>query len=265
MATITHPASATSAPASPTVWTPALWAAAVLASAGLPVTVNNVDNITHWMPAEEPVTSWWSTTRNNPLNALTGGFHHFSNLGQSAVATGQLLKSTYSGHYGHQWTVLNQTGTLHAFSAAVVASSWAGGHYGGTSTAIARTTPSPSVAAPATHGTPVADLSSATGVTLTAAGSTTGWWTKALTILSHLPTPTNPFGELTQPTIASSIPGLGALDTFVTELHDLSFWRRVGIFAGGAVLTLVGIFLLAQSSKGVRNVETSAATAAALA
>lgn len=272
MTTATAPSPTTASVTStvPSAWTPAVWAAAVLAAAGVPVTQNNVNNITHWIPAENYTNNWWATTRNNPLNAYTGGFGHFSTLGASAVATGQLLKSTYSGTYGHQWTVLDQTGTLSAFSHAVVASTWAGGHYGGTPTHLTTTSPTPSYAAPSTKGNPVTSLATVTGTSLTSVTSNS-FWGKVATILGHLPTPTNPnpFSEVAPVYHAAGGKGLTGIVKDLTRigkdigyLHDLAFWKRVGIFLGGGALLGVGIFLLAQGNSGVRKVESTAAVAA---
>lgn len=48
-------------------------------------------------------------------------------------------------------------------------------------------------------------------------------------------------------------------------LHDLTFWKRVGIFLGGLALFAVGGIILLNSDKSVRSAEGSAAKAAALA
>lgn len=62
---------------------------------------------------------------------------------------------------------------------------------------------------------------------------------------------------------------LAGITAPVTEIADVfeklgtgTFWRRVGIFAGGAALAVVGLVVIAQGSKSVRSAETSAATVA---
>ena len=123
----------TTAPA----YTQAQWAQLLLSDAGLPQTGNNVDNVERWMTAEEPTSDWYD--RNNPLNASLGtassdGLGSYPDLGTGAQETADMLKqANMSGIYN----ALAANAAPSQFSAAVVGSPWASGHYGGNPGAIA--------------------------------------------------------------------------------------------------------------------------------
>lgn len=118
-------------------YTQADWATQVLTDAGLPTTQNNVNNVVRWMVAEEPPSNWWN--RNNPLNASLGtsaadGTGSYTDLSTGALYTAKMIRqSNMSGIFN----ALNANADVSAFSAAVVASPWASGHYGGNPNAIA--------------------------------------------------------------------------------------------------------------------------------
>ena len=129
------------------------WASQVLSDLGAPVSQNNINNILHWMVAEEPGSDWFD--RNNPLNSSlnTGssdGTGSYGSLSDAAQATAQMIQqSNMSGI--HQ--ALSSDASLDSFSAAVVASPWAASHYGGDPNHIAETQAAEgSIAAPATAG-----------------------------------------------------------------------------------------------------------------
>jgi hypothetical protein len=148
-------------------YTQAVWATAVLADANLPTTPTNVQNMERWMAAEEPPSNWWD--RNNPLNASLGtsasdGTGSYPNLSAGAAYTAKMLQqSNMSGIYN----ALKNSASITVFSAAVVASPWASGHYGGNPNAIANI-PIPTAVPAGTN--PFASGSSAAG----AATATTG-------------------------------------------------------------------------------------------
>jgi hypothetical protein len=111
-----------------TIQTPTQWADAVLGYANLPTTADDTDDILRWMVGEEPPSDW--ANNNNPLNINAGGTGSdtFPSLDASAQETAAYLgMSNYAGIY----SVLASGGDPTAFSAAVVASPWASGHYGG--------------------------------------------------------------------------------------------------------------------------------------
>lgn len=108
------------------------WAGLVLAYADppLPVTLNNEQNITRWMAAEQPPTNWWNGWTLNPLDVedfVSDGFS-FASLNAAAMATAQVLsQSNMRGIYD----ALAANAPIDAFSAAVVDSPWAASHYAG--------------------------------------------------------------------------------------------------------------------------------------
>jgi len=108
-----------------------VWAAELLNDAGLPPTPNNIHNITSWMVSEEPASNWFD--RNNPLNASLGtsssdGTGSYPSLNVAATQTATMLRqSNMNGIY----QALANNAPFATFEAAVVASPWASGHYGG--------------------------------------------------------------------------------------------------------------------------------------
>jgi hypothetical protein len=129
------------------------WATQVLTDLGAPVSQNNVNNILHWMDAEEPGTDWFD--RNNPLNASLGtnasdGTGSYSDLTAAAQYTARMIQQ---GNMSGINAALQANASIDAFSAAVVASPWASSHYGGNPNHIAETEATGAdIAAPATAG-----------------------------------------------------------------------------------------------------------------
>lgn len=125
--------------AATTAQTQATWAKLVLHDAGLPITKNNVDNIVRWMTAEEPPSNWWD--RNNPLNngLGSGGGAGLGSYSTLSVAASYVAQQLNSGTYGYTKirAALANNAPVTTFSRAVVASTWASGHYGGNPLAIA--------------------------------------------------------------------------------------------------------------------------------
>ena len=52
------------------------------------------------------------------------------------------------------------------------------------------------------------------------------------------------------------------VDTLLGDLTSTNFWERVGLFAAGGVLVLVGIFVFISTTKTGQKVESDAAVAA---
>lgn len=124
-----------------------LWAQMVLQDAGLPTTQSNLNAMVLWMQAEEPPSNWFD--RNNPLNASLGtsstdGTGSYPSLTVAAQQTAAMIRQS------------NMKGIYSAFSsgqasgatigAAIIASPWASGHYGG-NVAKFTGTPPPIIAA----------------------------------------------------------------------------------------------------------------------
>jgi len=120
------------------------WAARVLVLAGLPPTPNNVQNLVRWQTAEEPTTNW--DNNNNPLNINAGGSGSdtFPSLEAAAQETARYLRMpNYTGIY----SALATNSPVDVFSAAVVRSPWASGHYGGNPSYFAQMGKPPEVTA----------------------------------------------------------------------------------------------------------------------
>jgi hypothetical protein len=143
-------------------FTPTQWAEQLLedvnseapGSPAVPIDSNTVGDILHWMPAEEPTSDWWD--RNNPLNSSVGtsasdGTGSYPDLATGAYyAAGMIDQSNMAGI---RQALAADDPVGGGFSAGVVASPWASGHYGGNPEAIASTSPGGG-AAPAASGAP---------------------------------------------------------------------------------------------------------------
>jgi hypothetical protein len=203
----------------------------------IPITLNNIQNIERWMVAEEPSGDWFD--RNNPLNASLGtssadGTGSYANLSVAAQETAAMLVQP------------NMAGILDAlvgdepsptFSAAVVQSPWASSHYG-----VAAAGAPPKYVVLGRNITYIADIPLPAQVS---AGS-------GADVL-----PADP-GAAT-PGLDISIPGTGYLDELSTLLGDLTseaFWKRIGVFALGASLTVLGLVIFISTTKPGQQVES---------
>lgn len=130
-----------------TTWTTGTWAVRVLEYLKAPVTGNNVGKLLRWLTRENGASTWASWT--NPYNTRLeqgvvvvghspAGFPIYKNLDEAAKATALTLEN---GLYNPVVANLRTNGSLSAFSAAVVASPWDAGHYGGNAQAISQTPP----------------------------------------------------------------------------------------------------------------------------
>ncbi len=112
--------------------TQADWARLVLYDGGWPITDQKVLAITQWMRAENSPTSWW--LRDNPLN---NGFGTFAGTFMSGypdlVAAAQQCAAAIQKMGGYQVIedALAADSSRDQVRAAIIASSWATGHYGG--------------------------------------------------------------------------------------------------------------------------------------
>jgi hypothetical protein len=106
------------------------WAALVLQDSGLPVTQNNVTVILQWMDSENNPRSWF--LRNNPLNnglgsGGGGGFGRYASLTIAAeYVAKQLDRSLFAGIRA----ALAADSAPSVTAQAIMASAWAGSHYG---------------------------------------------------------------------------------------------------------------------------------------
>jgi len=204
------------------------WAQTVLQSAGLPVTTNNVLNITRWMVSEEPASDWYHA--NNPLNINAGGsgYDTFPSLTASAQRTAQYLAMS---NYTQIRAALASDAPWPTFEAAVVASPWAAGHYGGA----------------LFSGTPA--VVSVTGQTLTAGSAGSAGGSGSSTTLDSVNG-----GSSGDPRTCGAKGGgvdilFGHIGT-ACQLKALTAGLLIGL--GGAVM-MIGVVVLVGRTKSVRE------------
>ena len=135
------------------------FATAMLTDMGAPVTANHINTLTNWLAAENP----WPPPRNNPLNngLGSGGGSGLGSYPSLEVAAQYAAQNLSAGDYGYPAAkaVLMSNGSDAQFRSAIIASSWAGGHYAGTDYA---------------KGVPVGSASSDTSTATTTQGQGTG-------------------------------------------------------------------------------------------
>lgn len=113
--------------------TPSDWATLVLKDLGAPVSANNLTFMAQWMLSENYANTW--DTRNNPLNNGLGsgggsGLGSYPDLTTAAMYVAQnLLHGDPSFGYGAVVQSLMASAAPSATAHAIIASSWAGGHY----------------------------------------------------------------------------------------------------------------------------------------
>ena len=105
------------------------WAALVMTRAGAPVTMNNQENFTRWMAAENPVSDWYHF--DNPLNCglndgSADGEGAYPDLDIAATYTAQVLRQ---GNMSPILNALQANSSLAAFSAGCARSAWSTGGY----------------------------------------------------------------------------------------------------------------------------------------
>ncbi len=106
------------------------WAALVLRDAGLPVTSNNLTVILQWMDSENSPRSWW--LRNNPLNngLGSGGGGGFGSYDSLATAAGYVAQQLDRSIFAGIAAALAADSAPSVTAEAIMASPWAGSHYG---------------------------------------------------------------------------------------------------------------------------------------
>lgn len=264
-------------------WTTRTWADLALRFANLeapqgtrkiPITANNISNMQRWISAESGHGDWWSKA--NPLNSTGYGQANgsYSSLTAAAEAFGKMINQK---NFGTIFSVLQQNAPTAFFSAAVVKSPWASGHYGGDPQYIAKVAPNttvgpaigPTTAPPLTYNQVVADI-------VKVANTPNGKWPLSLQNAFDKLSPSERQTALKQAT--SKVQAQYAVDQsigadigrgfdktaksvsssfgFLSNLGSAAFWKRIGIGAGGVVLIGAGVLIFLQSTKTVQSVES---------
>lgn len=266
-------------------WTTETWATLALKAANverpqgtkaIPITQNNITNMERWIAAESGHGNWWSKA--NPLNSTGYGQANgsYSSLTAAAEAFGHLINQR---NFATVRSVLIQNAPTKLFSAAVVQSPWASGHYGGNPQYIANvppnTTTGPAISAtaagPLTYNQIVAEI-------VKVANTKNGHWSLALQNAFNKLSPAERTTALQQATskvqaqysvdqtIGADIGrgfdkvsgSLSSSFGFLAKLGEASFWKRIGIGAGGVVLIGAGVIIFLQSTKPVQAAEGAA-------
>lgn len=263
-------------------WTTETWAELALRAANveapqgtkkIPITQNNIANMQRWIAAESGHGNWWSKA--NPLNGTGYGQANgsYSSLNAASTAFGQEINQK---NFAQIRSALQQNAPTKLFSAVVVKSPWASGHYGGNPLYIANVPPNttkgpaigPTSASPLTYTQVVAGI-------VKAANTKNGHWSLALQNAFNKLSPAERQTALQQAT--SKVQAQYAVDTtigadigrgfdktasaissnfgFLSNLGSAAFWKRIGIGAGGVVLIIGGIVVFLSSTKTAHAVE----------
>lgn len=212
-------------------------------SATVPITLNNIENIERWMEAEEPSGDWFHN--NNPLNINAGGSGSdtFPNLAVAAQKTAQVITQP---NMAPILDVLLNDAPPPTFSAAVVSTPWAASHYGvaAAGAPLKYIVPGRTITYLATIPLPD-QVSAGTGAD----------------VLPADPGQANPESDF----LPTSSGLFGDLEAFIADVLDAAFWKRVGLFVGGAVLIIMGTAVFISTTKPGQEAISTAGTAAVLA
>lgn len=256
------------------------WAVAVLAKANLPVTQTNVDNMLRWMQLEGgsspggPMVAWLAN--NDPLNASldTSGRFHYTTIEDGIAGTAAMLQQAKMAPI---YNALKVSAPTSVFSQALAASPWDGSHY---ASEIKRyganflaSFPELAAFATSTGTNPTSTVGGAFGFGSQPSTSINGIQAgadvmgSALQIGKLLAGGAQVLGQTPQSGLAGAASELGSIGSDVGHLvsaaTDLAFWKRVGIFLGGAALATVGLVLLLSQTSAGKEAQKAAVTAAA--
>lgn len=248
-------------------WTTDSWAALVLSDAGLPVTANNIANLTKVIRAESlgnlfpsGATGNWLRD-NNPFNVagFYGGtatqqfgttVYTYSTPENGANATAQEINSPVMSNIR---AALAADAPPAVFGHAWQSSAWASGGYGGANigTDFAAYFADAAGNATAQLSNPLHRAANATTVSILG---------DALNNAAGLGGITN-LGGISNAT-GGALSGLGAIGNVFGKLGDATFWRRIGIFAGGAAIFGIGLAVFFASTDTGKKTIAAAAKAA---
>jgi hypothetical protein len=203
-----------------------VWAAGLLSAVGAPVTANNVNNIKIWLHQEQNASSWQSDMY-NPLGVERNGVvTPFSSVAAGIQGTAGLLTSDYPQIVA----ALKQNRNKTVFAQTVISSNWNSNYYGATglSNWLSKGPLNASGTSQSGPGNEVSRLLGDVGL---------------------------PGGGVVQD-ISSGVSGAASgvtsaasgIGTFFGDITSGAWWKRVGIFAGGAVMFGVGLALFISTT-----------------
>ena len=268
------PSAAPAVAPAPKPWTTDAFAATVLYELGAPITANNIANVTRWIANESLGNTFANGSTgnwlrdNNPLNINStfdnatpvshpgwgpGGsavtVYTYSDPLTGAKATADFIKQNTPG----VGAALKNDAPASILGQAVQAAGWAAGGYGG--------------ANPISGGAWLADVNGQVSNALAnplkraSNASTVSFWDP-----SGNGSGVGPFGSPGLNDVTGSVgaaaSGLGAIGNFFGKAQDPVFWRRIGIFSGGAVIFTVGLVVFfASSDTGKKTIAAAAKVA----
>jgi hypothetical protein len=222
-----------------------VWATGFLTALGAPVTENNIANVQTWLHQEQNANSWQSDMY-NPLGVERNGVvTPFASVDQGINATASLVNHSYP----QIKAALKQNAAPAMFATSVINSNWNSSYYGSTGLQswLAKGPLEANALSSAGPGNEVSRLLGDIGL---------------------------PGGGVVQ-NVSSGVSGAASgvtsaasgVGTFFSDITNGAFWKRVGIFSGGAVLFGVGLALFVtttgpgkQASKTIIQTATEAVT-----
>ena len=255
-----------STPNPPKAWTTDAFAASVLYYLGAPITSNNISNVTRWIANESAgntfdngATGNWLRD-NNPLNINStfdgavpvthswGTVFTYPDPLTGAKATADFITKN-TPNVG---AALKSDAPASLLGSAIQQAGWAAGGYGG--------------ANPVAGGAWLTDVTGRTTNALTnplhraANATTTSVLGDALNNAAGIGGISN-LGGVAGAT-GGALSGLGAIGNVFGKLGDPTFWRRIGVFSGGAAIFTIGLVVFFVSSDTGKKTIAAAAKVA---
>ena len=216
------------------------------ANAQIPVTANNVNNLKIWLGNEQNARSW-QTNAYNPLGVRNGANREvtpYASIQDGIAGTASTLNN---GYYKNILTALQSDAPTPVFASAVIQSPWSGKTYSQRGMAYwLKNGP--------LNATMTTDKANAAG--------STGNWYDGIPGSGVVANVISGVGNVAGG-VASAAGGVvstaGAIGTIVGDIASPSFWKRVGIFVGGAALFGIGLTIFTLNTKTAQTAISAAA------
>jgi hypothetical protein len=209
-------------------------------NAQIPVTANNVNNLKLWLAQEQNASSW-AADMYNPLgvrNGSNGQVTPYASVQDGIAGTAHTLNN---GYYGNILSSLQANAPTQAFATAVIQSPWSGKTYA-----------QRGLNAFLSH----APLNASASTDKANAAGSSGHWYDGIPGSGVV---ANVVGGVTG-TVGGVVSTANAVGNLASNLTSASFWKRIGIFAGGFALFGVGITLFTLNTKTAQTAISAAAT-----